>query len=127
MNKGGLQVARDSQESKHLQIVEPSFMLGFYVPNLTYDQSLIIGGIMARYVSSRNPITTCALKRKQLGSVVVHHWTCGEVKFTRVHGGWLCEREDSVWVAPAEVVSSADVATECNKALGCKESWAKVY
>lgn len=82
---------------------------------------------MSKYVSSRNPVSVASLKRKPKGSVVVHHWTYGEARFTRVEGGWLCEREDSVWVAPAEVVSSADVATECNKTLGCKESWAKVY
>ena len=82
---------------------------------------------MARYVSQKNPITASALKRRPLGNVVVHHWNSGEVKFTRVNGGWLCEREDSVWVSPAEVVSSAVVADECNKAVGCKESWARVY
>ena len=82
---------------------------------------------MARYVSRRAPIAASTLKRKALGSVVVHHWNYGEVRFTRVAGGWLCEREDSVWVSPAKVVSSADVANECNKAVGCKESWAKVY
>ena len=82
---------------------------------------------MAKYVSSRNPVSVASLKRKPHGSVVVHHWSCGEVRFTRVKGGWLCEREDSVWVAPAEVVSSADVAAECNHAFGCKESWARVY
>lgn len=82
---------------------------------------------MARYVSSRNPISACALKRKSIGSVVVHHWSYGEVRFTRVNGGWRAEREDSVWIRPAEVVSSATVARECNSAVGCKESWAKVY
>lgn len=82
---------------------------------------------MAKYVSSRNPVSVASLKRKPKGSVIVHHWTYGEAHFTRVEGGWLCEREDSVWVSPAEVVSSADVAEECNKALGCKESWARVY
>lgn len=82
---------------------------------------------MARYVSRVNPVKANALKRKPKGSVVVHHWTYGEARFTRVSGGWLAEREDSVWVKPAEVVSSASVADECNKAVGCKESWAKVY
>lgn len=80
-----------------------------------------------RYVSQKNPISVKALKRKSLGSVVIHHWTLGEVRFTRVNGGWLSERENSVWVSPAEIVSSAAVADECNKAIGCKESWAKVY
>ena len=82
---------------------------------------------MARYVSNRNPISVNALKRKPIGNVVVRHWNSGEVRFTRVKGGWLCEREDSVWVSPVEVVSSAAVARECNTAVGCKESWARVY
>ena len=82
---------------------------------------------MARYVSSRNPISVRSLKRRPLGAVVVRNWNFGEVRFTRVKGGWLAEREDSVWVSPVEVVSSAAVAAECNKAVGCKESWAKVY
>ena len=80
-----------------------------------------------RYVSRRNPIASNTLKRKTLGTVVVHHWTYGEVRFTRVNGGWLAEQEDSVWVKPAEVVSSFDVANVCNRALGCKESWACIY
>ncbi len=82
---------------------------------------------MARYVSQKNPIASNTLKRKGIGSVIVHHWTYGEARFTRVNGGWLCEREDSVWVSPAEVVSSSSVANECNKAIGCKESWACIY
>lgn len=80
-----------------------------------------------RYISRRNTISVSSLKRKPKGSVVVHHWALGEVRFTRVNGGWLSEREDSVWVAPAEVVSSVAVAEECNRALGCKESWAGIY
>lgn len=82
---------------------------------------------MARYVSRVNPVSANALKRKPHGSVVVHRWSCGEARFTRVEGGWLYECEDSVWVHPAEVVSSADVANVCNRALGCKESWARIY
>ena len=82
---------------------------------------------MTKYISSRNPISVASLKRRPIGSVVVHHWTYGGTRFTRVKGGWLAEREDSVWVRPAEVVSSADVADECNKAVGCKESWARIY
>lgn len=82
---------------------------------------------MARYVSRNNTISATCLKRKPKGSVVVHHWTLGEVRFTRVNGGWLAEREDSVWVSPAVVISSTSVADECNRALGCKESWAKIY
>lgn len=82
---------------------------------------------MTRYVSSRNPISANALKRKPIGNVVVRHWNSGEVRFTRVNGGWLVGRADSVWVWPMKVVSSAEVAAECNKAVGCKESWARVY
>lgn len=82
---------------------------------------------MARYVSRVNPISANTLKRKPKGSVVVHRWTYGEARFTRVEGGWLYECEDSVWVKPAEIVSSSDVANVCNRALGCKESWARIY
>ena len=82
---------------------------------------------MSKYISKNNPVSVAYLKRRANGTVVVHRWSCGEVRFTRVKGGWLCEREDSVWVAPAEGVSSADVAAECNHAFGCKESWARVY
>lgn len=81
---------------------------------------------MAKYISRSNPISVAYLKRKSLGTVVVHHWTYGEVRFTRVNGGWLAE-QDSVWVKPAEVVSSSDVANVCNRALGCKENWAYIY
>lgn len=82
---------------------------------------------MAKYISRRNPISVSALKRKPVGAVVVRHWSSSEVRFTRVNGGWLAEREDSVWVSPAEVVSSTAVADECNRATGCRESWARVY
>lgn len=82
---------------------------------------------MTRYVSRVNPISVASLKRKPKGSVIVHHWTLGEARFTRVEGGWLEEREDSVWVAPAVIVSSVAVADECNRAIGCKESWARIY
>ena len=82
---------------------------------------------MARYISSKNPVSASALKRKPKGSVVVHHWTLGEVRFARCVGGWRVEREDSVWVWPAVIVSSAKVADEINKAIGCKESWARIY
>ena len=82
---------------------------------------------MAKYISRRSPVSAASLKRKPVGTVVVHHWTYGEARFTRVHGGWLYEREDSVWVKPAEVVSSTDVANVCNRAIGCKESWARIY
>lgn len=82
---------------------------------------------MARYVSRRNPVSVASLRRRPIGSVVVYHWNYGEIRFTRVRGGWRAEREDSIWVSPVEVVSSVTVANECNKAVGCKESWARVY
>ena len=81
---------------------------------------------MTRFVSSRNPISANTLKRKPLGAVVTRHGGREEVRFTRVAGGWLCEREDVTSEHPM-VVSSADVARECNTAVGCKESWARVY
>ena len=83
---------------------------------------------MARDVSSRNPISATSLKRRPLGSVIRHHienWE--DIKFTRVSGGWLREREDCVWVKPAEIVSSAAVARECNKAIGDRQSWVRIY
>ena len=82
---------------------------------------------MAKFVSSKAPVSVRSLKRRPLGSVVVHHngnWE--DVRFTRVPGGWLREREDFSGLRP-EVVSSADVARECNRAVGCSDSWAKVY
>ena len=82
---------------------------------------------MARFVSSRNPVSVASLKRRELGAVVRHHngnWE--DVKFTRVHGGWLRSREDFNGLRP-EVVSSSVVADECNRAVGCADSWAKVY
>ena len=82
---------------------------------------------MARFVSSRNPISVSTLKRKPLGNVVrYHNGSWEDVLFTRVVGGWKREREDFAGLSP-EVVSSADVAKECNRAVGCRESWAKVY
>ena len=82
---------------------------------------------MAKYISRRNPIASNTLKRKPIGTTVVHHNGSWEtVRFTRTHGGWLREREDFVGIRP-EVVSSAAVAAECNRSVGCKESWAKVY
>ena len=83
---------------------------------------------MAKYISSRNPISAAFLKRRPLGSVIRHHngnWE--DTKFTRVSGGWLKEREDFVGIDSAVVVSSATVARECNRAIGCKESWARIY
>ena len=82
---------------------------------------------MAKFVSRNNTISARSLKRRPLGSVVVHHngrWE--DVRFTRVTGGWKRERTDVNWVR-SEVVSSTAVANECNSAVGCKESWAKVY
>ena len=81
---------------------------------------------MAKFVSHRNPISVGALKRKQLGSVVIHHYWEEDIKFTRVVGGWLRSRTD-ITSETLKVVSSAAVANECNAAVGCKESWAKVY
>ena len=81
---------------------------------------------MAKFVSSNNPVRVRALKRKPLGAVVLRHYGRVDVRFTRTCGGWLREREDFTGLRP-EVVSSADVARECNGAVGCRESWAKVY
>ena len=80
---------------------------------------------MAKFVSSKNPVSARALKRRSIGAVVRRHGY-EDVKFVRVAGGWLRSREDFSGLSP-EVVSSADVARECNSAVGCKESWAKVY
>ena len=82
---------------------------------------------MAKFVSRSNPVSVRALKRKSVGAVVRYHngnWE--DVRFTRVKGGWLREREDFVGLRP-ELVASAAVAAECNTAFGCSESWAKVY
>ena len=82
---------------------------------------------MARYVSRVNPVSANAIKRKPVGAVIRHHNEWEDTRFTRVSGGWLKEREDFVGISTAEVVSSAAVANECNKAVGCKESWARIY
>ena len=81
---------------------------------------------MAKFVSRRAPVSAKSLKRKPTGSVVRHHNVNEDVKFTRVSGGWVREREDFTGLSP-EVVTSAAVAAECNRAVGCKESWARVY
>ena len=82
---------------------------------------------MAKFVSRRNTISARALKRKSVGAVVRHHNGAWEdVRFTRTNGGWLRERTDFTGLRPM-VVSSADVARECNRAFGCRDSWAKVY
>ena len=81
---------------------------------------------MAKYISRNNTISARALKRRELGAVVRHHNAREDVRFTRVTGGWLRERTDFSGLSP-EVVSSATVAAECNRSVGCSESWAKVY
>ena len=80
---------------------------------------------MAKYVSSRNPVSMHALKRKAAGSVVRRHGGREDVKFTRVAGGYKRERMDVN--EDATIVSSSDVASECNSAMGCKSSWARIY
>ena len=82
---------------------------------------------MSRFISRKNPVSARALKRRELGTVVFHHngrWE--DVRFTRTNGGWVRERTDFVGLRP-EVVTSAAVAEECNKAFGYKESWAEIY
>ena len=81
---------------------------------------------MAKYVSRSNPVSVSSLKRKSVGSVALLHGGREDVLFTRVVGGWRREREDFVGLRP-EVVSSAAVAAECNRVVGCAESWARVY
>ena len=81
---------------------------------------------MSRFVSSSNPISANTLKRKPIGAVVTRHGGRVDVRFTRVVGGWKSERIDVTSLA-SSVVSSSAVAKECNSAIGCKESWAKVY
>ena len=81
---------------------------------------------MARFVSCKNPVSVRALKRRSIGAVVRRHSRWEDVRFTRVMGGWVREREDFVGLSPV-VVTSAAVARECNMAFGCASSWAKVY
>ena len=81
---------------------------------------------MARFVSSHNQVSAGSLKRKPHGSVIIYHGGCEDVHFTRIKGGWIRVRTDITSETPF-VVSSADVAKECNSAIGCKESWARVY
>ena len=80
---------------------------------------------MAKFVSSKAPVSVRALKRRELGAVVRRHGY-EDVKFVRVHGGWLRSRTDFNGLRPV-VVSSAAVAAECNRSVGCADSWAKVY
>ena len=82
---------------------------------------------MAKFISRRNPVSVRNLKRRPYGAVVRHHnGRYEDVRFPRVHGGWLRERTDFSGLSPV-VVSSAAVADECNRSVGCRESWAKVY
>lgn len=81
---------------------------------------------MARFVSSKNPIAPHALKRRANGTVIARHYGREDVRFTRMMGGWRRERTDVTSEAP-KIVSSGDVARECNTAVGCKSSWARVY
>ena len=81
---------------------------------------------MAKFVSRSNPVSVRSLKRKSVGAVVRRHSAWEDTKFVRVVGGWKREREDFAGLR-SEVVSSAAVADECNSAMGCAESWAKVY
>ena len=81
---------------------------------------------MAKFVSSKNPVSVRSLKRRSAGAVVRRHSAWEDTKFVRVHGGWVREREDFNGLRP-EVVTSAAVAAECNSSVGCSESWAKVY
>ena len=79
---------------------------------------------MTRFISRKNPISAAALKRRELGTVVVHHnGTWENTRFTRIHGGWRRESD----FAELSIVTSAAVAEECNRAFGCKDSWAEVY
>ena len=80
---------------------------------------------MTKFVSCKNTVSARYLKRRELGAVVTRHGY-EDVRFVRVTGGWLRERTDFTGLSP-ELVSSADVARECNSAVGCKESWARVY
>ena len=81
---------------------------------------------MAKYVSSRNPVSVNTIKRKPHGSVIIYHGGREDVHFTRIKGGWIRVRTDITSETPS-IVSSATVAAECNKVIGCRESWAKVY
>ena len=81
---------------------------------------------MAKFVSRKAPVSSASLKRRPVGAVVRRHGGHEDVLFTRVTGGWLREREDFAGLRP-EVVSSTAVARECNSAMGCSDSWAKVY
>ena len=80
---------------------------------------------MAKFISQQNPVSVCALKRKTAGSVIIRHGGREDSKFVRVNGGWQRERVDITSERPS-VVSSVAVARECNSAMGCKSSWARI-
>ena len=81
---------------------------------------------MAKFISQKNNVSVRALKRKAADSVVIRHGGHEDIKFVRVYGGWRRERTDVTSERP-EIVSSAVVASECNSAMGCGSSWARVY
>ena len=82
---------------------------------------------MAKFISNRNPVSAVSLKRKPNGTVIMrHHGGWEDIRFTRVNGGWKRERTDFTGLRPS-VVSSASVADECNSAVGCADSWARIY
>lgn len=80
---------------------------------------------MAKFISKKNPMSVGAIKRKTTGTVIVRHSGREDVRFTRMAGGWKRERTDVC--ESTYVVSSEEVARECNGAVGCKSSWARVY
>ena len=81
---------------------------------------------MAKFVSQKNPVSMRVIKRKPAGSVVLIHSGREDIKFVRVHGGWCRSRED-VTSEKDTIVSSTTVANDCDRAVGCESSWAKVY
>ena len=81
---------------------------------------------MARFVSKNNTVSVNTIKRKPHGSVIIYHGGREDIHFTRIKGGSIRVRTDITSETPF-VVSSAAVADECNSAVGCKESWARVY
>ena len=81
---------------------------------------------MARFVSKNNTVSVNTIKRKPHGSVIIYHGGREDVHFTRINGGWIRVRTDITSETPT-IVSSAEVVSECNSAIGCRESWARVY
>ena len=80
---------------------------------------------MAKFVSSRNRVASNALKRKPKGTVIIRHGGREDIEFTRVAGGWRRQRMDIS--ETDKVISSTAVANECNRSIGCRESWTRVY